>query len=293
VVESIPEEYFDESNVRQHFSQFGNIVDISMRPYKHLAIVTYDSWAPANAAYRSPQVIFNNRFVKVFWYNEDADKAETMKLDRTENGRGLDGQATEPEEPEFSLEEFIRKQEEAQKIYEEKRQKREELAKQKEELDRRQQDLVAKQLEVRAKLEAKLSQGQSPDGAVNGSPNKSTADALRAQLKKLEAEARILGVDAIRDDEELADGVVPHFSGQRGRGGLRSRGGYRGGYHGSFKGGYGGGAFNDVHEAYAAYTLDNRPKKVAITGVDFTEADKDEKLKHFLLVGSYLCYLCL
>jgi hypothetical protein len=226
----------------------------------------------------------------VYWYNEDADKPEALvKWEPAENGAGSNGfgaHATESEEPEFNMEEFLQKQEEAQKIYEEKKQKREELTKQKEDLDRRQQELLAKQLEIRAKLDAKLNgQGQPSEGDVDESATKSTTDALRAQLKKLEAEARILGVDAIKEEEGSTDGFAPPFSGYRGRGGFRGRGGYRGGYHGSSRGGYGGGVFGDVHEAYAAYSLDNRPKRVAITGVDLTEAEKDEKLRHYLLVS--------
>ena len=65
VVENIPEENFDEEQVREFFSQFGKILEISMQPYKHLAIVKYDKWGSANAAYQSPKVIFDNRFVKV------------------------------------------------------------------------------------------------------------------------------------------------------------------------------------------------------------------------------------
>ena len=44
------------------------------------------------------------------------------------------------------------------------------------------------------------------------------------------------------------------------------------------RGGYGGG-YGDVHEAYAAYSLDNRPRTVAITDIDFTMLAKDETLR--------------
>jgi hypothetical protein len=286
VVENIPESYFDEENVRQHFSQFGNIAAISMRPYKRLAVVKYDNWNSANAAHRSPQVIFNNRFVKVFWFNEEADKREAKIWEPTANGEGVpnnsDSHPAEAQEPEFDMEEFAKKQEDAQRVYVEKKKRREEIARQQEEIHRRQQELVAKQLELRAKLEEK--QGTTAHGAVGESANKSTTDALRAQLRKLEAEARILGVDAIKEEEESMDGLVPHFSGFRGRAGVRGRGGrFRGGL--GFRGGYGGGTFNDVHEAYAAYSLDLRPRRVALSGLDFTDAEKDEKLRHYLLVS--------
>ena len=44
------------------------------------------------------------------------------------------------------------------------------------------------------------------------------------------------------------------------------------------RGGYGGG-YGDVHEAYAAYSLDDQPKTVAITGINFTMLAKDEALR--------------
>ncbi len=68
VVENIPEEKFSEEEVRTFFSEFGDVIEVDMRPYKRLAIVKYDDWNNANAAYRSPKVIFDNRFVKVYWY---------------------------------------------------------------------------------------------------------------------------------------------------------------------------------------------------------------------------------
>ena len=72
VVEQIPEEKFDEQSVRDFFSQFGNIVDIQMQAYKRLAIVKFDDYFAARSAYDSPKVIFDNRFVKVYWYKPDA-----------------------------------------------------------------------------------------------------------------------------------------------------------------------------------------------------------------------------
>ncbi len=43
-----------------------------MQPYKRLiAIVKFDNWSSANAAFMSPKVVFDNRFVKVFWYTGD------------------------------------------------------------------------------------------------------------------------------------------------------------------------------------------------------------------------------
>jgi hypothetical protein len=52
--------------------------------------------------------------------------------------------------------------------------------------------------------------------------------------------------------------------------------GYRGAYRGRGGAPFGGNL--------TAYKLDNRPKKVALAGVDFTDPDKDESLRQYLLV---------
>jgi hypothetical protein len=292
VVESIPEENFSEDQVKGFFSQFGNILEVSMQPYKRLAIVKFDSWNAANAAYQSPKVIFDNRFVKVFWYKEDGSAlpasspmtgaSPPAKKAHAANGSSTSGANNAGPHAEIDLEEFAKQQEEKQKAFEEKVKKREELERQKEELEKRQKELIAKQLEERAKLEAKLAGRNGNKSDDNGhSPKKpmSQSEALRAQLAALEAEARQMGLDP-----DALDAPAPWPT----RGGYgRGRGSWRGASpytpRGSFRGGYRGRA--DVHAAYAAYSLDNRPKKVVLTGADFTVAARDETLRQYLFVS--------
>jgi len=169
VVENIPEENFHEDEVRGFFSQFGKIEDVSMRPYKHLAIVKYDNWEAANAAYMSPKVIFDNRFVKVYWYKDEASLPKTLGASNSsQNGtpgimsNGLDSGAgsVAEAEPEFDLEEFLQRQEEAQKFHEEKQKKRAELEVRRKELERRHKDLLAKQQEEKQRLIAKIASSE-------------------------------------------------------------------------------------------------------------------------------------
>lgn len=297
VVENIPEENFDEEQVRGFFSQFGNIVEVSMQPYKRLAIVKFDAWASANAAYKSPKVVFDNRFVKIFWYkDEDTSLPPSKPLGGHFESHGEEGEEGHSATvPEIDMEEFMRKQEEAQKIFEEKRKKAEEVERQREELAKREQELLARQREEKAKLaakmKAKLSGGgsQEGDGSEDGSKPKSTSEALRAQLAALEAEARQMGIDpdAMEDTSYSASSWTARggYYGGRGafRGAYRARGfAPRGAYRGApFR----GGARGNHHAAYAMYSLDNRPKKVTLTGVDFTVPEKDEMLRQYLFVG--------
>ncbi|KAK4146733.1 uncharacterized protein C8A04DRAFT_25301 [Dichotomopilus funicola] len=295
VVENIPEESFTEDQVKSFFSQFGSIVDVSMRPYKRLAVVKFDNWTAANAAYQSPKVIFDNRFVKVFWYKDEASATASSAdggsgTTKPKHARGLptadDHEAGS--QPEIDLDEFAKQQEERQKAFEEKTKRREDLERQREELEKRQQELMAKHLEEKAKLQVKL-------GGSNGSKNEngrddtkrpiSQTEALRAQLAALEAQAREMGIDP--DDPDASASWTPR-GGSNGRGRGGSWRGSPSPYtpRGSFRGGYRGRA--NVHAAYAAYSLDNRPKKVALTGVDFTASDKDETLRQYLFgIGEF------
>lgn len=282
VVENIPEENFNEDEVRAFFSQFGEIVEVSMQPYKHLAIVKYDKWASANAAYRSPKVIFDNRFVKVFWYKDDVAKSSSKHGDSGPSKINGDGSSAAAEaEPEIDMEEFQRRQEEAQKQHQDKETKRTELERQRQELEKQQQELLARHREESERLKARLGE-KSGDAKVPGSS--SSTDTLRAQLAALEQEAKILGIDPNMAD----DGGSSYSSrgrGYMGRGGRGSDRGFAPRGRGSFRGQAG------RHAAYAQYSLDNRPRKLAVTGVDFTPADKDELLRHFLLVSKHECIL--
>ncbi|KAK1969460.1 RNA recognition domain-containing protein [Colletotrichum sublineola] len=270
VVENIPEEYFSEEEVRKFFSEFGNIEQVTMQPYKRLATVKYDTWDAANAAYRSPKVIFDNRFVRVFWFVDESDQAAARAAN-----------ASEDQEPEIDLEEFMKKQEEAQRQHEEKMQKKAELDKQRQELEQRQRELLAQHREVQQKLQAKLA---SKNGDAENAEGDSLNSALRAQLAALEDEAKLLGLDPSATDEP-ATWHSSTLGRGRGRGGFAPRGrGFAPRGRGSYRGGYRG----DVHAAYAAYSLDNRPKTVSVTGVDFTSPEKDEVLRQYLLgVGEF------
>lgn len=279
VIENIPEESFNEDMVRDFFSQFGSIQEVSMQPYKHLAIVKYDKWGSANAAYKSPKVIFDNRFVKVFWYKDESDMLPASVPVNGGNwtsdpSASADGQELEPE---IDMEEFQRRQGEAQKHHQERELKRAELERQRIDLERQQQELLARHREENEKLQRRLT-GQSSEG---GDAPSSGTDMLRAKLAMLEQEAKILGIDPDAEDD-TASSYHPPRGGYRGRGAPRGRG-YAPRGRGSARGRGG-----NMHAAYAQYSIDNRPKKLAVTGVDFTAAEKDEVLRHFLLVRSPL-----
>jgi hypothetical protein len=294
VVEQIPEDKFDEKIVRDFFSEFGNIVEVTMKPYKHLALVKYDSWAAARRAWASPKVIFDNRFVKVYWFKpgtkNETNGAHPVSSNPTTNNR-------RDKQP-FDQEEFEKQQAEAQKLYEDKLRKRKATEEARLALEKQKEDLLKRQQEEKDKLLQRLgakggSNGES--GSLIQTTNQENGKAaspvddnvseqtksLRAQLAALEAEAKSLGIDPSASEE-------PPFS-QRGRG--RGWGGYRGGrgfyasrgrgLDPSFRGGYRG--RGGPRGRGGVLRLDNRPKRVAVSGVDFNIA-RDEALRQFLVV---------
>ena len=301
VVEQIPEENFDEGQVRAFFESFGPVESVEMRPYKRLAIVKFAGYDAARAAYESPRVVFDNRFVKVYWYNPErlptaggAPGAVNGSAGVT-NGPGRPGSASagspttpasaaQPEEPAFDAQKFARDAEAAQKRLEERRaaqkaheEKRAELEKQREAIERKQAEEKKKLLD---KLKAK---GVTPpDGGTETSnkagndgkrPASATTEALRAKVRELEAEAKGMGLDP---DQLSADASAPYG---RGRGGFRGRG--RGSFRGAFRG---RGAYRGGGAAGGAFNLDNRPKTVRIE-VTAPDNAKDESLRQFLFVS--------
>ncbi|KAI9926452.1 hypothetical protein ASPWEDRAFT_141841 [Aspergillus wentii DTO 134E9] len=278
VVEQIPDDKLDDASVREFFSQYGEIVELSLQPQKKLALITYDSHAAAKQAWSSPKVIFDNRFVKVYWHKPRFDK----------NG----GQGGGDEGPAFNQEEFEKQQEEAQKAYEEKMQKRRETEEAKQALERQRDELLKKQQEEKERLLQRLGdQGASNGVGSTGGETAAPADEnasdqtkqLRAQLAALEAEAKTLGIDPNAESSPFAGrGRGRGFPGYRGRGGFPPRGR---GYDPSFRGGFRGRGMGRGRGG--VLRLDNRPRRVAVSGVEFN-SDKDEALRQFLIgVGEY------
>lgn len=301
VVEQIPEEKFDEQSVRDFFTDFGKVVEVTMQPYKRLALVKYDDYAAARRAYDSPKVIFDNRFVKVYWYNPNslptpsATAIATTSLPTTTKG----------EEQLFDREKFERDALAAQKKLEEKKAQMKEMEEKRQALEKQKEELAQKQAEEKRKLLEKLAakgivarvdtpMTDAPTNGTNGADDSKVSahtKALREKLAELEAEAKSLGLDSALSDPPYA---------YRGRGRGRGRGGsYRGwegfasqasrgaGYE-SFRGSLRGRGptFGGVRGS-GKYNLDNRTKKVAVSGVDFAIPENDEALRQYLLVSSH------
>lgn len=280
VVEQIPDENFNDESVRSFFQEFGNIEDVTLLADKKVAIVKYDGHQAAKNAYESPKVVFDNRFVKVYWHKAVTTPAFSSKpSDSAKITHEDEDQEMQDGEEALDIEELTKRQEEAQRKHDDAKKQREDAEKQKQDLDaklkavdeerKKMADLIAK----RAGKES-LPLDDSPTHIKTEESDQTKA--LKAQLAKVEAEARSLGLDP--------DAVTNGYSGYssyRGRGGYRGRGRGRGSYRG-YRGGWAGTpAFGG-----AVKRLDNRPKTVAVTFGEGTYDNHDEALRQFLLFNS-------
>jgi len=256
-----------------------------MQPYKRLALVKYDEYTGARSAYDSPKVIFDNRFVKVYWYNPN-----TVPTPPAAGKNSAESLKPKEEEQPFDKEEFERNAMAAQKKLEEKKVQMKEMERKRQALVKQKEELAQKQAEEKRKLIEKLAAKGVVSGdttmtnsATNGTNGADDSKAsahtkeLREKVAELEAEAKSLGLDSALSD------YTP-----RGRGRGRGRGSYRGwegfaGRGGAFDAPRGRGGFRG--RGGGKYNLDNRTKQVAVSSVDF-DTRKDEALRSYLLVSS-------
>ena len=288
VVEQIPEEKFNEQSVRDFFSQFGTISEVRMQAYRRLALVEYEDYFTARKAYDSPKVIFDNRFVKVYWYKPSSLPGSSSTI---KNGAGSPSAATAEEQP-FDREGFEKRVHGAQKKLEEKKKFMEDMNTKREAIERQKEELEQKQTDEKRKLMERLAaknRGSNADtfmncdkpqrGLEDDPTNSASTKALRIKLAELEAEAKSLGIEHLPHDQH-----APRLHGSgRGRGSYRGWGMFAGRgsldhHRGSFRGrgtfrSHGGGKYN----------LDLRTRRVCISGVDWTN-ERDEALRQHLLV---------
>ncbi|GAM84414.1 hypothetical protein ANO11243_024100 [Dothideomycetidae sp. 11243] len=271
VVENIPDDSLNEDAVRAFFGDFGTIEDISLQEQRKLAVIRFLDHDTAQRAYDSPKVIFDNRFVKVYWYKSDS-------ADASRGGAGdVDMSDETSDAPPIDLEAFNAQQAAAQERFES--QKAARAAR--EELEAKIKAQAEEQAALRKRLAEKTKTGTETDGATaeamstnNTASSEKTAatEALKAKLAALEAEALSIGLNPNGPNQSFA----PRGRG-RGRGSFAPRGR---GWH------RGGGA---MAAGGAVKRLDNRPRGVSVSFSGATDEDrkwdagKEEALRQFLL----------
>ena len=281
VVEQIPEESLSQQSVHGFFSAFGTIEDITIRPERRLAIVKFDDHHGAQAAYRSPKVIFDNRFVRVFWHKpDDANPSNGVHEPFARQGMAEDGETRD--ESGAGAADFAVRQQEAQRKFEETQKRRKDALQQQEKVNKK---LKAIEFETKCMAEAlakKTGKSVSQDsGAFASAADDKESEqtvALKAQLAKLETEAKSLGIDP-----QVTIPADHNDTSDRGRGGFRGRVRGMRGYSTGFRGRWAGSALRGG----AVMRLDNRPKTVSVTFADGTYEAHEEALRQFLLFNNF------
>ncbi|KAJ3373105.1 hypothetical protein GGF31_001092 [Allomyces arbusculus] len=75
VVDQIPTEHCNAAQINEFFARFGRIENLQVFEQERRAIITFATVDEAKAAHGSPDPIFGNRFIKVFFYNPDRHDA--------------------------------------------------------------------------------------------------------------------------------------------------------------------------------------------------------------------------
>ncbi|GAB5589532.1 RNA-binding protein 26 [Umbelopsis nana] len=290
VVENIPKEHCVIDKVHEYFKQFGTITNISLETELSKAIVQYSSHQEADAAYSSPEVIFNNRFVKVYWQKAEAKDQEAAVTPPPKPAAPKTYEPS-PEVVAAKAAEFAKLKEIKQKQQQARLQTMLELQKSKEQL-------IQKQIQEQKELMEKLANAKTPEerssimSALNNITNptssapaattapvtaetdkasdeqtqtedekkEETAEDLKAKLARLEAEAAALGIHGVSG---------------RGRG--RGRGGF---YAARGRGSWPRPAPGGIQKSYR---LDNRTTKLMIK--NHPQEDKDKLRQHFEQFG--------
>ncbi|KAI4643407.1 uncharacterized protein J4E78_009876 [Alternaria triticimaculans] len=251
VVEQIPAEHFNEDSIRSYFSEFGDIDELELHSRRQLAVIKFADRQTARRAYHSPKAVFENRFVKVYWYAPETKEK-------------LAQEKQEDEEEKLDLEAIAIRQAEAQKAFEERRRKAAEA-------DARAAD-IERQLEEKNK---EIEEIKRQLAELSGDPN----DDFAQTLATLQAEAAEL-FDQHGPGEQETHGRGAFNPAYRGRGYApfaprgRGFGPYRGAYRGRAGGYAGRGVVNKK--------LDNRPRRLAVTQIQ-PDTPRDESLRQHLL----------
>jgi hypothetical protein len=272
VVEQIPEDKCSEDAVRDFFTEFGVILDVQMHAYKRLAIIKFEDHATANRAYMSPKAIFENRFVKVYWFRKDPSRgAAGVASGDVEMADGEDN--GDEEEEVQDLEAIAERQAEAQKAFEERRRKEAEANAKAADIERQLKEKEAELEDIKKQLaELAGEDDQSEHGELSQALATLQAEAedLFAQTDSADIVGHKSGFPPRGDYQGRGRGFAPSF---RGRG--TPRGGYRG--RGPFAGTF-------ARNGSSVKRLDNRPRRLAVSGIE-KGTPKDEALRQYLVVS--------
>ncbi|CAO3608412.1 unnamed protein product [Mucor fragilis] len=308
-VEKIPVEFCQISTVNDFFAKFGTITNISVQPHVQKAIIQYSTRAEAEAAYNSPDAIFDNRFVKVYWSKEDP--TAPFNADKTSAAGTATGAPAAPKANEPDPELVAARAAEIAKAREEKQKKHQEQMKHILEIQKKRETQLQQQIDEQKRLLAKLTNSANMtqtekaellkalkniqsdiDTSKNAAANEA-AQARAATSASAATEQQGAAAADVKEGEETTEDLKKKLArleaeaanlGIHGSGFRGGRGGYYGGRgRGGSSWARGGGRGGAV--APRTMSLDNRPTKIAVK--DIPESTDDAELRqHFQQFGN-------
>lgn len=272
-VEKIPAEFCQISTVNDFFAKFGTITNISVQPHAQKAVIQYSTRAEAENAYNSPDAIFDNRFVKVYWHK---DETPTVPADIPQP---IVPKSNEPD-PELVAARAA------------------ELAKEREEKQKKHQEHMKSILEIQKKREIQLQQQIDEQKRLLNQLTNSTgltqtekADllkALKAIQNDIDTSKTTAAIEPIVPTEvsEHAEGAettedlkkkLARLEAEASNLGIQGSGfrGGRGGYYGR-----GRGSWPRMRGGMTRMSLDNRPTKIVVKDIP-QESTETELRQHF------------
>ena len=85
VVKKVPADLNRVEKMQQHFAKFGQILDIQC-PYESpdASLIKFATNQQAFAAYKCPQPVFNNRFIRLYWLNNYQKQQQQQQLQQNQ-----------------------------------------------------------------------------------------------------------------------------------------------------------------------------------------------------------------
>ncbi|RWS31141.1 RNA-binding protein 26-like protein, partial [Leptotrombidium deliense] len=100
-VRKIPAAQNTITHLNQHFSKFGQIVNLQVcyDGDPEAALIQFASHAEALGAHRCTEAVLNNRFIKVFWHQKDQQQQHQQQLSHEQNQNSKEDNKDELSEP--------------------------------------------------------------------------------------------------------------------------------------------------------------------------------------------------
>eukprot|EP01118_Nematostelium_gracile_P019787 TRINITY_DN9317_c0_g1_i1.p1 TRINITY_DN9317_c0_g1~~TRINITY_DN9317_c0_g1_i1.p1 ORF type:complete len:650 (-),score=211.22 TRINITY_DN9317_c0_g1_i1:4-1716(-) len=227
-ITNLPSDLNTIEQLNSHFKQFGNIVNIQLRPNQSKAFIQFENYFDAKGALSSPEAVLNNRFIKVFWANKMKDEIQSEIIPKKEFVQKMETVSPKIEKPKVDVKSLqkekgdIRKQqlEQAKALLESMSKLKNIDPKEKSELTKRISSLTMNVADSLAKdsstLEKKVKEEKTEE---NSEETKETeVERLQKRYNSLKNMAANLGIDS-----ESTRGGSLRGRGTRGRGRGRGR----------------------------------------------------------------------